>query len=1190
VFGFLLLALANAAASTPVATNALAETPLFRAVTSVDGLPSDAVYALAQDRRGYLWIGTGDGLARFDGVSFAVYQHDPEDPASLSSNVVQALHIDARDRVWVGTEGGGLSLLRANGEGFVHYRRERPAPIALDDVWAITSDAEGAVWFGGFGGGLYRLDADSGAVRAFRHDPTDPTSLASDHVLTLAIDAAGTLWVGGAAGVDRWTGSAFDHVSAASEAAMTISLTADNDGGLWIGRSGGLDYRNADGHIRPAAERAGLSNSGVTGVLRDRQGTLWIATRGGLNRFVDGELRRLHGTPRPSPALVTGPVLAMLEDHEGGLWFATLGAGLARLAPGWRNFSVLQPDEGRQESLSAVPRGMAAALADGYAWAVGNGGVLDRVELATGRVERRLQGAGQLTDRRLWSVLQTGDGALWVGHQTGLLRLTADGGALRHWRADGSAPGLPAGPIDLLIDDGNGGLWLSANGHGIEQRDARGNRLARHLPNDGSGLTSGDIDQLGIGPDGALWIAGAGGILRRDAASGEIKRLAGGPAERVHAFAFAADGGLWTMRLGALERYALVAGDLQRQEQLGAQHGLPAVEAGSLLLDAEGGLWITTARGLLHVDPRSRRVRSFGVRDGLPSREFSNRPALRLDDGRMLAATAAGLVMFDPARLSTPTLPPRLHIERIDVRRAGLTQTLAASETIHLEHDDSELHFSLRLLSFADPAAHRYRFRLQGIDSDWIDGGASGERRYPSLPAGRFRFEASAAGVDGVWLEPPLTLEVNVAAAWWDSAPARLLWLLALLAAFWLAWRWQRARLLLRHREAQRLREHQWAEQASAAKSEFLAIMGHEIRTPMTGVLGMTELLLRSPLEARERRYAEAIDSAGRVMLRLLNDALDLARIEAGKLELLSEPFDLQVMLDSVDRILAPQAEHKGLHYQSLRASTLPGWVVGDAVRLQQVLLNLGSNAIKFSEVGNVYVRASGGPGALSIEVSDQGPGISVEQQTRLFERFVQADGAVTAARHGGSGLGLAISRQLVTLMGGNIRLHSALGEGARFTVELPLAVAEPPVAPVTPVRIMPTEGSPSTGLRILLVEDDATVAEVVSALLAVQGHDVSTVGNGLAALGAATTGAFDLGLLDLDLPGIDGLSLAPMLRTSGCDWPLIALTARADPGIEDACREAGMRGFLRKPVDSATLAAALQAAMACPSAQASAS
>lgn len=1151
------------------------ETPLFRQLGVEAGLPSNQVNALAQDRAGYLWVATSDGLARSDGVSFRVWQHDPTDPASLPGNMVQALHIDAADVVWVGTEGGGLSQLDAARGGFRHYRAARDPRFALDDVWSIASTLEGALWFGGFGGGLYRFDPARDELRTFRHDPQRPASLGSDHILTLRVDATGRLWIGTAAGLD-WLDPArpdagFGHVPTRA-GPIVVGLEPMPDGALYVGGAAGLERLARDGSLQPAPDLAVLAGARVQDLALDRQGVLWIGTSSGARVLAQGRMQRYPDRGGRRYALGAVTVKDILEDREGGLWFATLGDGLRHLPPNWRDFAVLMPDAPERGGLGATPRGFALAR-DGGLWSVGGGEWIDRIEPG-GRVTRHPKAPLALPERRAWSVLEDARGGLWIGQQEGLSRYDPAAARLQSWRRDAVSDAVPAGPIDLLALAPDGTLWLSALGAGLQHRAADGRVLGTYTDAT-AGLAATDTEQIEFGPDGALWLAGHGGLHRFDPALQRFVAVPGSPTARVFAFAFESDG-LWTQRLGALERFRLAQGRLQRVLQVDASQGLPAVEAGGLRVDADGQVWMSSTRGLWRYRPERGQWRRYGLRDGLPSQEFIHRPMLRLPDGSLAAATLEGLVWFDPARLREDAQAPRLVLESVSWNRAGERLNADAGAPVALRHDDRELRLALRLLSFSDPGAHRYRVRLRGYDPDWIDLGASGERVFSQLPPGDYRFQAVAANAAGVWSAPPLALSLQIAPPWWRTPWAQGGFVLAALLALLGLGAAYRQRLRRRHAQALAQQQLEWTRRASEAKSQFLATLGHEIRTPMTGVLGMTELLLRTELPARQRDYAEAIRRSGEVLLRLVNDALDLARIEAGRLELEDAPLDLHALLRDVADLQRPLARAKGLEYRVRVDAAAPQWVRGDALRLQQILLNLGNNAIKFTEQGGIELalQADPGDGTLRLSVQDSGPGLTPEQRARLFRRFSQAEGDQTARRYGGSGLGLAICQELAAAMGGRIDLESEPGRGTTFTVSLPLpACAAPVVAPAGADRAPSAVGA----CRILLVEDDATVAQVLQELLQAQGHDVVHVPHALAALAELARAHYAIALLDLDLPGVDGFELARLIAAQPAPPRLVALTARADAEAEPRARAAGMQGFLRKPVSGAQLAAMLR-------------
>jgi signal transduction histidine kinase/ActR/RegA family two-component response regulator len=458
-----------------------------------------------------------------------------------------------------------------------------------------------------------------------------------------------------------------------------------------------------------------------------------------------------------------------------------------------------------------------------------------------------------------------------------------------------------------------------------------------------------------------------------------------------------------------------------------------------------------------------------------------------------------------------------------------------------------------------------------------VDTGNHGEREFAGLAAGDYTLEVQAAGANGQWTHLATPWRIQVQAPPWERWWAWLGYALLALAAVWFGlWIWRR-RLARRHHVEMVEQQRQMAETASAAKTQFLATLSHEIRTPMTGVMGMAELLLSTSLDPLQHDYTQAMQRSGGMLLKLLNDALDLARIEAGRLELEPAPFDPRQLLNDVAQLEQGLAHAKGIRFVLELADDLPERVLGDAVRVKQILLNLANNALKFTEHGKVTLSARRIDGGLLFGVSDTGPGIPEASQARLFQRFEQAEGP---QRRAGSGLGLAICRELVEMMGGSIELESRLAHGSTFRVRLPLT--EPPVIAPLPAAAVPS----GRVYRLLLVEDDTIVAAVIRGLLEREGHAVTHVANGLAALAELAHADFDAVLLDLDLPGIDGFQIARLIRQrehAGRHLPIVAVTARSGSDDEARARAAGMDGFLHKPLSGEQLASALARVIAVP-------
>jgi signal transduction histidine kinase/ActR/RegA family two-component response regulator len=369
------------------------------------------------------------------------------------------------------------------------------------------------------------------------------------------------------------------------------------------------------------------------------------------------------------------------------------------------------------------------------------------------------------------------------------------------------------------------------------------------------------------------------------------------------------------------------------------------------------------------------------------------------------------------------------------------------------------------------------------------------------------------------------------------------------------------------------------AEAANSAKSEFLANMSHEIRTPMNGILGMTELAMQADSVAEQRECLSTIRSSGDALLSILNDLLDLSKIEAGKFEIQEAPFSLRELLSESGKVFAFRMREKGLRFEAAVDDVLPDLLVGDAWRLRQILLNLLGNAVKFTAEGSIVLSARCEQTFLRLAVTDTGIGIPQEKQGQIFEAFRQADTHI-ARNYGGTGLGLSICLKLVSLMGGKIELTSEPGQGSTFSVVLPLKVAPEQGGRVAETDLASAASIPS--LNILLAEDNLVNQKVAARLLEKQGHRVTVAGNGRVAVECFQKGPFDLVLMDVQMPEMDGLEATRAIRkieaTGEGRIPIIAMTAQTMKGDRDNCFAAGMDGFVSKPIRLPELWSALRA------------
>lgn len=1136
--------------------------PGFRVMGARQGLANSAIDAIVRDHRGVVWMATEDGLIRHAGRDFTTFRR--ADTPWLPGNSIQALHVDANDSLWIAVLGKGVVRLGADRrQARLFDTRSHPD---LADVWAVQADGDD-VWFGTANSGLLRWNSRSGRwTRIAQLSEFEQANRRK--IVTLLRQGPADIWIGTAGGLLHWKDGALHAVDLpkSSTDPVIYSLLLAH-GVVWIGTAEGVFYIGRDGHPKaPHWTKKFAKPNAALQMASDAPDRLWIAAQRGLWRVENNAPREVS----IEGSLSGKPVRGLYLQSDQGVWVSAPGTGLAYLRPDWKAVSELGSRiETPSDPGSRDYRALAAARAGGW-WMAATGGILDHVDADGEALSRPIRLARNWRPKAL---LDLGNDGQWMAARDALVRFR--NGRVQKVFDPGSGPdAVPDVGLEALRAAGNGRFWLSAPGWGVQLRDASG-KVLKSVRNDESSPVG--VQAIDAHADTALFAVVDGRLFVVNDAEERFEPITVEPSVPFDAVAVASSTQLWAHAADGLYAFERAGSRWRTRRRIPADPKWRDLDAKGLQIDPDGRVWLATSRGLFVFDARHTKV--FDVGNGLSNQQLIS-GTLALATGNRGAAVIAEngrVLQFATPSSSSGVEWPRMGPIEVFARDKGQWRSLENSQgSFNIPAASTEVRLRFNAIAYDDPDSVHYATRVAGLDRAWIDLGTTGERILTRLDPGSHA--VSVRAVDGMGRATEVrTVSMHVQPLWWQSAPFKaLLGVCILVAAMWSTWS-ARQRVRKRRELARALQMEREHARASAAKSTFLATLGHEIRTPMTGVLGMSELLSDSHLTPVQMQRVNSIRKSSEHLLRIVDDALDVARIEAGKLEFIDARFEINALLEELAEWATPACRRRGLRFAFLHAVPDGAAVVGDVVRVRQVLMNLVGNAVKFTAQGSITLRHSidDGNGHL-FEIADTGPGMNPEQCQRVFSRFEQADGALTAHRHGGSGLGLAICVELVTAMGGRLWVESEPGAGSRFYVRLPL-----PNAPT--VQSPSALHAPEKCVRqcdVLLVEDDETVGEVLSAMLARAGHRVVHVCNGLNALVELSSLHFDLALLDLDLPAIGGFELAKQLRSAGFRGPLLAVSARADEAAAPAALHAGFDDFLRKPIRAADLLACVDRLM----------
>jgi signal transduction histidine kinase/ligand-binding sensor domain-containing protein/DNA-binding NarL/FixJ family response regulator len=1201
---------------------------LFHHIYTKEGLYASDVYKIIQDRQGFIWLGTGNGLYRYDGYNFKAYMPDPEDSASISGTVVGVggtLLEDDHGLIWAGTGANGLCLYDPVTDKFTrfYYDPDQSNLLTFPVTTHICQDSGGVVWIGTIWG-LVRYDRETNGFSIFRRS-ANPDDLVN-YVNRVIPNKAGHLWVSGWDSTlcfdkqeqvftdFRWPGS-----DRQLDSLHILEVYEESDSVTWYGTATGL-YKHEIAKERATRYLIGHQEGDPTvnpirRIVADPAGNhryLWILADGQLCRFdkLSGISVMMENDPGDPNSIGYNFMHDICSDRNGILWIGKESGGVDLLSNKASPFEyhALPPVPPDEDPYTAV-----SFLKDSrdHLWIGAHPAGLIHFDKDLEFVELHQPDPDDPNSLRTWfvySMLEDREGNLWIGNTMGGLHLydkkSKNFKRCRFVRPDNFDASQAY--ISDIFQDSHGDLWVGQN-FGIYHLDKYAGEVpVLHLIPDYK-LGAAMCRSIAEDTSGNLWFGSQGGGLlcltpdnRKDTVMVSYVNdpedplsLSDNNVMSVYADAM---GNIWAGTLQGLNKY--LPGE-DRFKRFSSKNGLEANKIFCITGDRKGNLWLSTEKGIIRFSPEAqpgRMTKQLDMREGLPFEENYQYQIYQDNDGYIyvggMRLTGKGYYRFHPDSLLDNASIPPVVITDFKVRnRPYRTDTsIVLRSHIILDHKENFFSFEFSALDFTNPSKNLYAYMLEGLEDDWVYSGLKHSADYTSVPPGKYCFRVRGSNNDGIWNETGASLRVTVLPPWWREWWAYLLYALFLVALLATVARFYLKRQKLLHRLAVERVEKEKLAELDHLKSRFFANISHEFRTPLTLILGPVGRLKKKMDDHESLQDLDIMQRNARRLQKLINQLLNLSRLEAGRMELKAREENIAGLCRMYMQSFESLARQKNIEliFESDREEML---LFVDREMLEDILSNLLSNAFKFTPAGGrIRVSVKELEQEVAIIVEDTGTGIQPERLPRIFDRFYQADDAFSKQAEG-TGIGLALVQELVRLHRGKTKVESEPGKGTRFSVFFRkgtqhLEPGEIVSGPATLAGItqeetgdeepfLPQEnGKQSAGAKkklplVLVVEDNADLRTYIRSYLDT-GNRILEAAEGQAGYDTALQTIPDLVITDVMMPGMDGMELCRKLKTDErtSHIPVIMLTALASLENRLEGLETGADDFITKPFE----------------------
>ncbi len=1169
----------------PIHLFAQQEEPVSRLYTMKDGLPEQGINCVIQDSRGFIWLATYSGLSKFDGYRFTNYRNNPASSNSLRSNFISSLVEDKKGRLWIG-HSHGVDLFDPRTEKFyLHWPdsgegqnvsarglRERrdgkiwicssqgvfvadPETLTMEKFPQISSPTaeiaetkDGSVVSVSWELGVYYLDAKTGKSTQFTHDPRNPKSIGDPSSLSVTVDHLDRIWIGTKTSLELFDPheKSFTHFPTKMD---VNSIQEDPNGEIWLGCEFGLYLFDPE-----SGKMDKLTSDLGSAMTRDKQGIVWASTFQGLRQLNSNHKKfniyRQFGTYIGHIAEDKNHELWIIAcwDREAGMFIYKFNPSFERVYK--RNF----PDHREWVSSLFLDKKGNVWLAAPWKLEKYN------AESQTFRVFNI-----ERTSSIIFPIATFMDshGVIWAGSWNGLGKYDSVTGSIER------LPSFPVSTVYSLLEDSSQNLWVGSTA-GLTRYNLRTGKLDvfKNQSNDPQSLSSNVVYNLVMDSDKNIWVGTSGGL----------NKMIKGTENDVPRF-------------------------LNWQT---TQSGLPNDDVYCIVDGGDGTLWMTCGNMISHFYPKQNRFRNYDGNDGLSGRNFRgidylNGKGLRSHDGNILFGSQDGLVVFHPDSLEDNKFIPPVVISSFSIRnqtlpvtgtdadtltwKTPLTQSISYTDEIGLTYNQNDFNLEFVALNFVNPERNQYKYKLEPYEKEWTETNAGNRfARYTNISPGKYTFRVIGSNNDGVWNEEGATLIIIITPPWWKTWWAYTLYGVAFISILFYWRNYETKRLILKH-NAEHLSE------LDKLKSRFFTNISHEFRTPITLILGPLKDMYNGTFKGDQNQAMRVMMRNGQRLLRLINQLLDLSKLEVGKMTLRATPIDLVQFIREIASSYESLAAEKKIRY--FFYPELPELLVYiDPEKIEKVVHNLLSNAFKFTaEAGEIILNLKIQEKKwVAIAIKDTGIGIPADQLDKIFDRFYQVDSSQTR-EYEGSGLGMALAKELVTLHHGRILAESTEGKGTSFTVWLPLGkqhlrgdevidpgkskFVSPELRTMEDMVISNSENERATVSSnhqaiVLIVEDNKDMRDYISKTLSDQ-YQIIEAKNGKDGVTKALEMIPDLIISDIMMPEMDGYKVCETIKTRELTShiPVILLTAKADRESKLAGLETGADDYLSKPFDA---------------------